>query len=150
MFGANIEPWKILFYNIPIVGLGNYIGGAVFVGWVFWYAHLWRGSHKDFMYNVFVANVKRKFAKKVGKDIEKPDAKHDEHHYVVSHGHDHHDDHHPMQDDHNHDTSLNGNGNSHQSTGSDSGHIIIDIPSDKAIELKSQPLPPASEKDIHV
>lgn len=58
-FGADISGWKLLFWNLAVVGFGNYIGGVCFFGVLFWYAHMWRPSQKFFFYNLFGSTKKR-------------------------------------------------------------------------------------------
>lgn len=52
MFGAKFALWRIVFWNYLPVAIGNYIGGVICVGVFFWYAHMMRPKHHDFIENL--------------------------------------------------------------------------------------------------
>lgn len=59
MFGANVPVWRIIFWNYLPVAVGNFIGGVVAVGGVFWYGHMFRPKHHNAIENLVKAAIKK-------------------------------------------------------------------------------------------
>lgn len=109
MFGANFQIWEMLVYStmtldtdtvdILPVTVGNYLGGALFVGFVFWYAHIWRNKHKDGIKHILI-HILRKMNVHV-EDHTSDEEHHDDAHQELQHVDDHHhNDHHDTTDHH--------------------------------------------------
>lgn len=49
MYGAPIPWYNILFYNFPLVILGNFIGGAILLGLLMDYTFVFRENHKNYL-----------------------------------------------------------------------------------------------------